>query len=191
MSRRSAGLGSRGFQPVGSARQPKRTLPLLQQSIGILYATIFPHIVDLGLCDHNSRLRLSEGVRNEICAMIPSAKEVEHARELLSRYFRPPRFASAESLAQRSGAHVYLKIESDLPTCSFKPRGELNALLQLLRSARCQELLPRAPATMRPVAYAARIAKVGATILIRNANPVKRARIVALGAKVIERGTMG
>src|SRR5437763_7348486 len=59
--------------------------------------------------------------------MIPV--EVEHARELLSRYFRPTRLASAESLAERSGARVYLKIESDLPTGSFKPRGALNALL--------------------------------------------------------------
>ena len=42
------------------------------------------------------------------------------------------------------------------------------------------------------VAYAARIAKVGATIFLpENPNPVKRARIVALGAKVIERGAMG
>ena len=38
--------------------------------------------------------------------MIPSAKEVEHARELLSRYFRPTRLVSAASLAQRSGAHA-------------------------------------------------------------------------------------
>jgi len=42
------------------------------------------------------------------------------------------------------------------------------------------------------VAYAARIAKVGATIFLQeNPNPVKRARVVALGAKVVERGTMG
>jgi len=42
------------------------------------------------------------------------------------------------------------------------------------------------------VAYAARIAKVGATIFLpENPNPVKRARILALGAKVIERGDMG
>src|SRR5439155_1590332 len=42
------------------------------------------------------------------------------------------------------------------------------------------------------VAYAARIAKVGATIFLQeNPNPAKRARIVALGAKVVERGAMG
>ena len=42
------------------------------------------------------------------------------------------------------------------------------------------------------VAYSARIAKVGATIFLpENPNPVKRARIVALGAKVVERGDHG
>src|SRR5213595_909838 len=125
--------------------------------------------------------------------MIPSAKEVEHARELLSRYFRPTRLASAESLAQHSGARVYLKIESDLPTGSFKPRGALNALL----TTAAQRPVPGVVAASTgnhgaAVAYAARIAKVGATIFLpENPNPVKRARIVALGAKVIERGTMG
>src|SRR2546430_2115240 len=125
--------------------------------------------------------------------MIPSAKEVEHARELLSRYFRPTRLASAESLAQRSGARVYLKIESDLPTGSFKPRGALNALL----TTAAQRPVPGVVAASTgnhgaAVAYAARIAKVGVTIFLpENPNPVKRARIVALGAKVVERGTMG
>ena len=125
--------------------------------------------------------------------MIPSAKEVEQARELLAGYLRPTRLVLAESLAQRSGAHVYLKIESDLPTGSFKPRGALNALLTMAG----QRPVPGVVAASTgkhgaAVAYAARIAKVGATIFLpENPNPVKRARIVALGAKVIERGAMG
>jgi threonine dehydratase len=125
--------------------------------------------------------------------MIPSAKKVEHARELLSRYFRPTRLVLAESLARRSGTRVYLKIESDLPTSSFKPRGALNALL----TTAAQRPVPGVVAASTgnhgaAVAYAARIAKVGATIFLpENPNPLKRARIVALGAKVIERGTMG
>jgi threonine dehydratase len=42
------------------------------------------------------------------------------------------------------------------------------------------------------VAYAARVANIGATIFLpENPNPVKRARIVALGATVIERGALG
>src|SRR5438132_13004774 len=125
--------------------------------------------------------------------MIPSAEEVEHARELLARYFRPTRLASAESLAQRSGARVDLKIDSDLPTASFKPRGALNALL----TTAAQRPVPGVVAASTgnhgaAVAYAARIAKIGATIFLpENPNPVKRARIVALGAKVVERGAMG
>jgi len=136
--------------------------------------------------------RLQSHVRNEVGAMIPSAKEVEHTRELLSRYFRPTRLVSAESIAQRSGARVHLKIESDLPTGSFKPRGALNALL----TTATQRPVPGVVAASTgnhgaAVAYAARIAKVGATIFLpENPNPVKRARIVSLGAKVIERGAM-
>src|SRR5205809_1749166 len=83
--------------------------------------------------------------------MIPSAKEVEHARELLSRYFRPTRLAAAESLAQRSGGRVYLKIESDLPTGSFKPRGALNALLTTAAKRPVSGLSPRAPVITAPL----------------------------------------
>ena len=125
--------------------------------------------------------------------MIASAKDVEQARALLGRYLRPTRLASAESLARLSDARVYLKIESDLPTGSFKLRGALNALLT--SAAECT--LPGVVAASTgnhgaAVAYAARIAKVGATIFLpENPNPVKRARIVALGANVVERGALG
>jgi threonine dehydratase len=125
--------------------------------------------------------------------IIPSAKQVEQARELLSGYLRPTRLVLAESLAQRSGGRVYLKIESDLPTGSFKPRGALNALL----TTAAQRPVPGVVAASTgnhgaAVAYAARIANVGATIFLpENPNLLKRARIVSLGAKVIERGDMG
>src|SRR5437762_13333706 len=97
-------------------------------------------------CDHFPSHCRSRGVRNEVGAMIPSAKEVEHARELLSQYFRSTRLASAESLAQRSGARVYLKIESDLPTGSFKPRGALNALLTTAPQRTSRGIVPASPA---------------------------------------------
>ena len=137
--------------------------------------------------------RLQRHVRNKVAAMIPSANDVEHARGLLSRYFRPTRLVSAESLAQRSGARVHLKIESDLPTGSFKPRGALNALLTTAAQRPVLGVVAASTGNHgAAVAYAARIAKVGATIFLpENPNPVKRARIVALGAKVVERGAMG
>jgi threonine dehydratase len=137
--------------------------------------------------------RLQGHVRNEPGAMIPSATEVEHARALLSRHFRPTRLVSAESLAQRSGSRVHLKIESDLPTGSFKSRGALNALLTTAAQRPVSGVVAASTGNHgAAVAYAARIAKIGATIFLpENPNPVKRARIVALGATVIERGDMG
>jgi threonine dehydratase len=125
--------------------------------------------------------------------MIPDAKEIQNARELLGRYLRPTRLISAESLVQRSGARVHLKIESDLPTGSFKPRGALNALLTTAAQRQVSGVVAASTGNHgAAVAYAARIAKVGATIFLpENPNPIKRARIVALGAKVIERGAMG
>src|SRR5262245_38216086 len=114
--------------------------------------------------------------------MIPKAKEVEHARELLSQYLRPTRLLKAESLAQRSGASVFLKIESDLPTGSFKPRGALNALLTTAAQQPVAGVVAASTGNHgAAVAYAARIAKIEATIFLpENPNPVKRARILAL-----------
>src|SRR5215831_13405198 len=128
------------------------------------------------------------------CAtVIPSASQVAAARQLLSRYFRPTRLVNAESLESRSQARVCLKIETDLPTGSFKLRGALNALL----TTAAHRALPGVVVASTgnhgaAVAYAARIAKGGTTIFLpENPNPVKRARIVRLGAKVVERGAMG
>src|SRR4026207_333018 len=108
--------------------------------------------------------------------MIPSAMEVENARELLSRYFRPTRLASAESLAQRSGARVHLKIESDLPTGSFKPRGALNALLTTVAQRRVLGVVAASTGDRASaVAYSARIPRTQRTVGIsRSGWPVKR-----------------
>ncbi len=123
--------------------------------------------------------------------MIPTAEQVADARELLHQYFPPTRLLRAESLEQRSQATVYLKIESDLPTSSFKPRGALYALQKNARVRALNGVVASSTGNHgAAVAYAARIARLPATIFLpENPNPVKRARIVALGAKVIERGS--
>jgi threonine dehydratase len=122
--------------------------------------------------------------------MIPSAKEVEEARKLLRKYLQPTRLVRAESLERRSGARVYLKVESDLPTGSFKPRGALYALLTTAEQCALTGVVAASTGNHgAAVAYAARFANLPATIFLpENANPVKRARILALGAEVVERG---
>ena len=123
---------------------------------------------------------------------VPSAKQVEEARALLRIYLQPTRLVRAELLEGSSGARVYLKLESDLPTGSFKPRGALNALLTNVQQRPVTGVVAASTGNHgAAVAYAARLAKLPATIFLpENPSPVKRARIVALGAKVVERGSL-
>lgn len=128
--------------------------------------------------------------RNSMTFMIPTAEQVEEARGLLRRHLPTPRLVRAESLERRSGAVVYLKMESELPTASFKPRGAIYALLKNASQRTLTGVVAASTGNHgAAVAYAARLANVRATIFLpANANPVKRARISSLGAKVVDAG---
>jgi len=56
-----------------------------------------------------------------------SLATVNEAKVLLDRYFPGSRLVAARSLTTEH-CSVYLKLETDLPTGSFKPRGALWAL---------------------------------------------------------------
>jgi threonine dehydratase len=122
--------------------------------------------------------------------MIPTAEQVEEARKLLRRYLRPTRLVRGESLERHSGARVHLKVESEMPTGSFKPRGALYALLKNAERHALSGVVAASTGNHgAAVAYAARFFNIPATIFLpENPNPVKRARIVSLGAKVVEQG---
>jgi threonine dehydratase len=120
--------------------------------------------------------------------MDPMAQEVQKSRERLAQYLRPTRLLRAESLQNRSGARVFLKMETDLPTHSFKPRGALNALLTTNENGPLTGVVAASTGNHgAAVAYGAGMVGVSATIFLpKNPNPVKRARILSLGAEVIE-----
>src|SRR4029453_18291875 len=126
----------------------------------------------------------------EMPSIVPSATEVQEARELLRKYLRPTRLVRAESRGRRSEGQVRVKIESDLPTGWFKPRGALFALLtNAERGALAGVVAASTGNHGAAVAYAARIVNLAATIFLpENPNPVKRAHILGLGAKIVERG---
>jgi threonine dehydratase len=50
------------------------------------------------------------------------------ARQFLQAHFRPTRLIAATSLNNVPHAQVHLKLESEMPTGSFKVRGALYAL---------------------------------------------------------------
>jgi threonine dehydratase len=61
-------------------------------------------------------------------AILPDLRTIREARKLLDQYLPITRTIPARSLSE-SGMAVHLKLETEIPTGSFKPRGALYALL--------------------------------------------------------------
>ena len=120
--------------------------------------------------------------------MIPNIEQVDDARELLRRFLKPTRLVPAERIGRESNTQIYFKLETELPTGSFKPRGALYALMKNLEQRPIKGVVAASTGNHgAAVAYAARLAKLPATIFLpESPNPIKRARIVALGATVKE-----
>lgn len=118
----------------------------------------------------------------------PVTEQVNDARELLLRFLRPTRLVRAERLGSETNTQLFLKLETELPTRSFKPRGALYALMKKLEQRSIKGVVAASTGNHgAAVAYAAQLAKLPATIFLpQSPNPIKRARIVALGATVEE-----
>jgi threonine dehydratase len=115
---------------------------------------------------------------------------IREAQALLRRFLPVTRLVPASSLSRKTGGSVWLKLESELPTGPFKPRGALYALSVNLQRHEIKEVTASSTGNHgAAVAYAAQQLSLPATIFLpANANPVKRGRIAALGAKIIETG---
>ncbi len=120
--------------------------------------------------------------------MSPTSEQVNDARELLRRFLRPTRLVPAERIGRETDTRIYLKLEADLPTGSFKPRGAIYALMKTLQRRSIKGVVAASTGNHgAAVAYAARLAKLPATIILpQSPNPIKRAHIVALGANIKE-----
>src|SRR3954470_917837 len=125
-------------------------------------------------------------------------QRIADAQSLLARHFGPTPIARAASLSS-PGHDVFLKIETALPTGSFKVRGAIYSLSVNLgrgalaprpadaQSAKAAEVVCASTGNHgAAVAYAARQLGVQATFFLpRHANPVKAARIRELGARLV------
>src|SRR5215469_18244871 len=114
--------------------------------------------------------------------------EVQSARELLQKHFKPSRLLAAESLGRLHGGPVFLKLESELPTKSFKVRGATYALALNLTRNEIREVTASSTGNHgAAVAYAAGMLNLPTRIFLpANPNPLKRKRIAALGANIVE-----
>ena len=123
--------------------------------------------------------------------LVPFSAVLE-ARSLLRQYLPLTRLIAAPSLSQNTGGKVFLKLETDLPTGSFKPRGSLYALSLNLSRRKISEVVASSTGNHgAAVAYAAKVLGIPARIFLpKNPNPVKRARIAELGAEIVEEGSL-
>ncbi|HET8921358.1 MAG TPA: threonine/serine dehydratase [Candidatus Acidoferrum sp.] len=128
-----------------------------------------------------------DGVRLQ---MHPSLSVIREAQKYLAQFFAPTRLVSAPFLSQKTGKEVFLKLETELPTGSFKVRGAFYALAQRMKRGRVQEVVASSTGNHgAAVAYAAKQFGIKAKIFLpTNCNTVKRGRIAALGAAIVESG---
>ena len=108
---------------------------------------------------------------------------VAGAAKVLSAYIRPTRL-----VASHVAPDLFLKLESELPTGSFKVRGALYALAVNKDRRRVEAVVTSSTGNHgAAVAYAAKTFGVPATVFLpRNPNPVKAQKIVDLGAQITE-----
>ena len=120
---------------------------------------------------------------------------IDHARldaaaRFVSRHFPPTPLVRAASLCTADRV-VYLKLESSLPTGSFKVRGALFSLSERVRGGSIGEVVAASTGNHgAAVAYAGRQLGIRATIFLPiRPNPVKARRVRELGASLVEVGS--
>lgn len=120
----------------------------------------------------------------------PGISTIHEARKFLAKYFAPTRLIVAPFLSRRTGKNVHLKLETELPTGSFKVRGAFYAVAERMKQENVREVVASSTGNHgAAVAYAAKEFGIAAKIFLpANCNPVKRGRIAALGAAIVESG---
>jgi threonine dehydratase len=122
--------------------------------------------------------------------IVPSISTIREAQGFLAKYFARTRLIAAPFLSKTTGKSVYLKLETELPTGSFKVRGAFWALAQRMKRGPIREVVACSTGNHgAAVAFAAKQFGIAARIFLPvNCNPVKRGRIAELGAAIVESG---
>ena len=123
----------------------------------------------------------------------PALHAIRDAQRLLRAHFPITRLIEAPSLSALTDGRVSLKMETDLPTGSFKVRGAMYALATHLQRRAIREVVASSTGNHgAAVAYAAKLLGLRAKIFLpAGCNRVKRDRIAALGADIVEKGNDG
>jgi threonine dehydratase len=119
-------------------------------------------------------------------------EQVRAAQRLLRDVVPQSRLLASATLSKENSGSVYLKLECEGPTGSFKVRGAYHAIKT--KKMPFGGDLPGVITSSTgnhgaAVAYAASLLRIPARIYLpKNPNPAKRARIEQLGAEIVEAG---
>lgn len=122
--------------------------------------------------------------------MIPTRADIDEALNVLRGRLPRTRLVPAPSLSRLAGCEVFLKLETEMPTGSFKVRGAVYALSRRLRDGPVAAVAAASTGNHgAAVAYAAKLAGIPAHIFVpARSNALKTAKIRALGAALVESG---
>jgi threonine dehydratase len=117
-------------------------------------------------------------------------QQVEDARQRIGAHVHKTPCVLSEPLSQLSGCQLFLKMENQQRTGSFKERGALNKLLDLDAEARARGVITASAGNhAQGVAYHARRLGIAATICMPLSTPlIKVQRTQGMGAKVVLHG---
>lgn len=117
-------------------------------------------------------------------------ERVTRAREMLREVVPASRLVEGVSLSGASGARVFLKLESEGPTGSFKVRGAYHALQRRMEQGAVPGVVTSSTGNHgAAVAFAARRLGLACRVYLpKNPNSAKRARIAREGAEIVEAG---
>src|SRR5258707_8989205 len=125
--------------------------------------------------------------------IVPSISTIRESQEFLAKYFAPTRLIAAPFLSKTTGKGVYLKLEMELPTASFKVRGAYWALAQRMKKGLIREVVACSTGNHgAAVGPTAKKIGIGARKFFpAKCNAGKGGRLGAPGGPLEERGSSG
>jgi len=117
-------------------------------------------------------------------------KDIEHARQRISKDVLFTPCAYSESLSLLTGCELYLKLENLQKTGSFKDRGALNKLLCLSEKERAAGIIAASAGNhAQGVAHAATLCDLKCVIVMPETTPLSKVRGTReLGAEIVLHG---
>jgi len=178
-----------GSEPRGSLKVGEYQATLDSDVVGAKAAS-GEKVHDEKTQERSRHREMSTGAGQGAEKVRPDILTIREAQSFLAEYFSATRLIEAPYVSERAGKRVYLKLEAELPTGSFKVRGALWALATRLKRGRIEEVIASSTGNHgAAVAYAAKLLGLRARIFLPvGCNPVKRGRIASLGAAIVESG---